>query len=189
MRTAAHDCAADHADAQDALANPPAFNRGRFERERLPDILTYCAERGIEGPRERSGKWRTCKCPKHGGWSLRVNTERGSWACMAGCGSGGDVLSLHQWLTGDNFVTAAQSLGAWVDDPTAPPIRRDRRPARLTAADALALIREDAVMIAQEAARACMVGTIEEAVKTAMLAAAGRILRLSDSRVGDHATR
>ncbi|MCS6810073.1 MAG: hypothetical protein NZ694_02240 [Tepidimonas sp.] len=167
----------------------PAGHRGRFDRERLPDALTYCAEHGIEGPRERRGQWRTFKCPRHGGWSLRINVEASSWCCMAGCGSGGDVLSLHRWLTDDDFVTAARVLGAWVDDPTAPPVRRDRRPAGLSAADALTLLRSDALLIAQEAARACRIGVIETAVKDALLAAAARILRVCDSREDGYAPR
>lgn len=155
--------------------------RGRFDRDRLPMPLDYLASIGLE-PIERRGTWRTFTCPQHGGRSLRVHTQRGSWACMAGCGSGGDLVSFEQWRSGADFPTAARALGAWVDDPTAPPMPPPTRPAGLSAADALQLLAADAESIAIEACRAAKLGRIEDAVKEHILAAAARILAVVRSR-------
>lgn len=155
--------------------------RGRFDRDRLPPPLDFMRSIGLE-PVERRGTWRTFTCPRHLGKSLRMHTLRGSWACMAGCGSGGDLVSFEQWRTGADFPTAARALGAcWVDDPTAPPMPPPR-PAGLSAADALQLLAADAESIGIEAARAARLGRVEDSVRDHLLAAAGRILAIVRSR-------
>lgn len=163
----------------------PAGRRGHFDRERLPDPEAYYTEVAGLRFRERRGVWRTTSCAFHGGSdSMRVNLRSGAWCCMSCGASGGDVLAYHMRAHGLDFVEAARQLGAWIDDSGGPIIRRDRRPAGLSAADALALMRADALLIAQEAARACRLGAIEASVKDVVLAAAVRIMRVCDSREG-----
>ena len=164
----------------------PTHRAGHFDREALPHPAEWLERIGIEGPRERRGVWRTYRCPKHGGWSLRVNTESGAFCCMAGCGSGGDLLAFEQWRAGASFIEAARALGAWRDDPSGPLVRTDRRPAGLSASDALALIRRDVESLAIEAARAAKAGEIEPSIRGYLIATAARVLSVIRSREVAH---
>lgn len=120
-----------------------------FERDRLPDPVSYFENEGLalKGP----GKWKTTECRFHGGSdSLRVNTASGAWVCMA-CGvKGCDVLSYEMQATGTEFVRAAQELGAWVDDGRPPP---STKPAALPPRAALAALAHETSLLFIEAAR------------------------------------
>lgn len=120
-----------------------------FERDRLPDPVSYFENEGLalKGP----GKWKTTECRFHGGSdSLRVNTASGAWVCMA-CGvKGGDVLAYEMQATGTEFVRAAQELGAWVDDGRPPPTTK---PAALPPRAALAALAHETSLLFIEAAR------------------------------------
>jgi len=164
----------------------PTHRAGFFDREALPEPAEWLERVGIEGPRERRGAWRTYRCPKHGGWSLRVNSQTGSWCCMAGCGSGGDLLAFEQWRTGASFIEAARALGAWRDDPSGPLVRIDRRPTGLSASDALVLIRRDVEALAVAAARAARAGVVEPTVRDYLVATAARVLSVIRSREAAH---
>lgn len=106
--------------------------RGEFQREHLPEPLTYFEDAGLR--LIGSGKWKTTRCEFHGGSdSLRINTETGGWCCMACGAKGGDVLAYHRQANGLDFIGAAKDLGAWQDndgkEPT--PARAPRKaPAR-----------------------------------------------------------
>jgi DNA primase len=155
-----------------------------FERDRLPDPLSYYTDTAGLQFREKRGLWRTAKCPWHGGTSLRINTRSGSWCCMAGCGSGGDVLGFHMALHGLEFVDAARQLGAWVDDPHSAPARQFR-PAGLSARDALRLVAHDALLVGIEAARAFQLKQVDEAAKVAVVAACARIGTVARAALGE----
>ena len=159
----------------------PTHRAGHFDREALPHPAEWLERIGIEGPRERRGVWRTYRCPKHGGWSLRVNTESGAFCCMAGCGSGGDLLAFEQWRAGASFIEAARALGAWRDDPSGPLVRTDRRPAGLSAGDALALARHDLEVVAIAALRIAR-GVGDDSDRCAILKSAARVLAVVRSR-------
>ena len=120
-----------------------------FERDRLPDPVSYLESEGLtlKGP----GKWKTTECRFHGGSdSMRVNTTTGAWVCMA-CGvKGGDVLSYEMRATGAEFVEAARALGAWVEDGRPPPTTK---PAALPPRAALAALAFETSLIYIEAAR------------------------------------
>lgn len=94
-----------------------------FDRQRLPDPITYFEASGMKLKGGRSSKWMTTSCLfHHGSDSMRVNVKTGAFKCM-NCGvGGGDILSFHMQLHDLEFVAAATALGAWVDDglPTAP---------------------------------------------------------------------
>lgn len=161
----------------------PTQRAGRFDRERLPEPLEYYTGTAGLTFRERRGRWRTTRCEFHNGSdSLRVNVETGAWCCMA-CGvNGGDVLAYHMRWRGLGFVEAACELGAWTADPHGPLVPLERRPAGLSAADCLALLEADATLVAIEAARAARLGRVEEAVRDAILRAAGRITTVISGR-------
>jgi CHC2 zinc finger len=85
-----------------------------FKRSLLPttqQYFTQIAPLELKG----GGDWRDAICPFHDDKSpsLRVNIEKGCFACMA-CGTkGGDVLAFHMKLRGFSFIAAAKDLGAW----------------------------------------------------------------------------
>ena len=88
-----------------------------FDRNLLPDPVTYFENQGLTLKGSRSTKWKTTTCNFHGGSdSMRVNVATGAWVCMS-CGEkGGDVLAHEIAVTGAEFVQAAKALGCWVDD-------------------------------------------------------------------------
>lgn len=106
-----------------------------FDRSALPEPVMYFEAAGL--PLQGRGKWRTTRCDFHDGSdSMRVNTESGGWCCMA-CGvSGGDVIAHLMQSTGADFVQAARTLGAWVEDGKPAPAR----PRRISASDAMQVI-------------------------------------------------
>lgn len=120
-----------------------------FERDRLPDPVSYFENQGLtlRGP----GKWKTTRCNFHDGSdSMRVNTASGAWVCMACGAKGGDVLAYEMQATGTEFVRAAQELGAWVDDGRPPP---STKPAALPPRAALAALAHETSLLFIEAAR------------------------------------
>lgn len=88
-----------------------------FDRNLLPDPVTYFESQGLALKGPRSAKWKTTACNFHGGSdSMRVNVATGAWVCMS-CGEkGGDVLAYEIKNGGLEFVDAAKALGCWVDD-------------------------------------------------------------------------
>lgn len=88
-----------------------------FERNRLPDPVSYYEAQGLKLNGPHSAKWRTSECKFHGGGdSMRVNVATGAFRCM-NCGArGGDVLAYHMAESGLEFVEAAKALGAWTED-------------------------------------------------------------------------
>ncbi|WP_038214926.1 hypothetical protein [Xenophilus azovorans] len=133
------------------------------------------------------GAWRTTRCAFHGGSdSMRVNIRSGGFCCMAGCGArGGDVLAYHMAAHGLGFVEAAKDLGAW--DPEDPAEAGQRsghrlpyRPLGLPARDALALLREDAMVVAVAAGNLASGHPLTEADRRRLQKGAARIQRLAD---------
>ncbi len=110
---------------------------GEFFRDRLPDPLSYFEGEGLA--LTGRGKWRTARCEFHGGSdSLRLNIESGAWVCMSCQEKGGDVLAYTMALHGLEFVDAARSLGAYVDDDK--PHRGQSKPGGLSARAALEVL-------------------------------------------------
>ena len=57
-----------------------------FNRDLLPDAMSYFEAQGLKLAGPRNAKWKTTACQFHGGSdSMRINTETGAFACMAGC--------------------------------------------------------------------------------------------------------
>jgi hypothetical protein len=151
-----------------------------FERDRLPDPVSYYEGEGLALKGPNSSKWKTTECRFHGGSdSMRINTQTGAFVCMAGCGAkGGDILSYQMQAHGIEFVVAAKSLGAWVEDgknirhvPVNPPA--------LPARAALQVLELETYLVVIEASRIAKghIPTQEELNR--ILAAANRILNIT----------
>lgn len=113
---------------------------GRFIREQLPDPLAYFDGEGV--PLKGSGTWRTGPCHFHGGSDcFRVNVKSGGFKCMNCEVKGGDVLAYAMQRHGLEFVEAALSLGAYVDDGR--PHQGQDRPTTLSARAAMECAAED----------------------------------------------
>lgn len=149
-----------------------------FAKDRLPDPVSYYEAQGLKF-RERKGKWRTTECRFHGGSdSLRVNTETGSFVCMAGCGArGGDIVAFQMALHGEDFVTAAKALGAWIEDGKPEP---NRRPAPFPPRDAIQLLRDESLLIAIAGANVAHGIQLTDDDRHRVLIAANRIQHVTE---------
>lgn len=148
-----------------------------FDKARLPDPVSYYEGQGLQF-RERRGKWRSAACSFHGSTdSMRVNTDSGAFACMAGCGArGGDVLAYHMAATGLSFIEAAKELGAWVDDGRPAPIRPTPLPAR----DALAVLAAESNLVALAAANLAHGVALSQVDLARLLQAAERVRKIAE---------
>lgn len=147
-----------------------------FDRTRLPDPIQFYEGEGLKlTPR---GKWRTTRCVFHDGSdSMRVNTDSGAFACMAECGArGGDVLAYRMAAHGEDFITAAKALGAWVDDGKPAPTR----PTPIAPRDALQLLARECNLVAVAAANVARGVVLKQADLDRVLKAAGRINRIAE---------
>lgn len=109
-----------------------------FDRDRLPDPVTYYESQGYKLVGPRSAPWRTTECRFHGGSdSMRVNVSTGAFRCM-NCGArGGDILHFHIATSGQDFRTAAMALGAWKENGKS---FKPERPSTLSPRSALQLV-------------------------------------------------
>jgi hypothetical protein len=109
-----------------------------FDRNQLPDPALFFEAEGA--PLQGKGKWRTTRCDFHGGSdSMRVNTESGGWVCMSCHISGGDVISYVMQRYGADFITAAKTVGAWIEDGRPAPTKARS----FSASDAMSVLSED----------------------------------------------
>lgn len=150
-----------------------------FNRELLPDPATYFESQGLTLAGPRNAKWKTTRCDFHGGRdSLRVNVQNGAWVCMA-CGEkGGDVLAYEMARTGADFVAAAKSLGAWIDDrqPLKP-----QRSAPLPPRAALAVLAFETTLAAVAAGNLANDVSLTDADRIRLQKAAGRINLIAEA--------
>jgi hypothetical protein len=147
-----------------------------FDRRLLPEPTEYFESRGLVFREPRSAKWRTTGCEFHGGSdSMRVNTQTGSFRCMACAVSGGDVLSYEMQLTGGEFVDAAKSLGAWVDDGRP---HRPQKPTTLPPRAALEVLGFEATVVAVAAGNIAKGVELTESDRQRLLLCANRIARV-----------
>jgi hypothetical protein len=144
-----------------------------FEREKLPDPVSYYESQGLIFKRSGPAPWRTTECRFHGGSdSMRIKVGSGTFVCMA-CGArGGDVLAYHMAAHGLGFVEAAKLLNAWAGDDRA---ERKYRPTPLSARDALSVLADEATLIALEGTRIGGGIDLSAADQERVLTAAGRI--------------
>ncbi len=150
-----------------------------FDRNLLPDPVTYFENQGLilKGP--RSAKWKTTTCNFHGGSdSMRVNVTSGAWVCMS-CGEkGGDVLAYEMKDGGKEFVDAAKALGCWVDDGR-PQVQT--KPAPLSPRQALSVMAFESTLAAVAAGNVANGVTLTDADRARLMVAANRINRLVEA--------
>lgn len=147
-----------------------------FDRTLLPDPLTFYENEGLKlTPR---GRWRTTSCTFHGGSdSMRINAQTGAFVCMAGCGArGGDVLAYRMAAHGEDFITAAKALCAWVEDGRPAPAR----PTPIAPRDALRLLALECTLVAVAAANVANGVALTKADMDRVLKAAGRVRRIAE---------
>lgn len=145
-----------------------------FDRARLPDPSSYFESEGLK--LTGRGKWRTTECRFHGGSdSMRINVQSGGFLCMAGCGAkGGDALAYRMAAHGEDFVTAARALGAWIEDGKPTP----KRPTSIAPRDAISLIANECNLVAVAAANLAHGVALTSIDLERLLKAAGRITRV-----------
>ena len=150
-----------------------------FDRNHLPDPVTYFENQGLilKGP--RSAKWKTTTCNLHGGLdSLRVNIASGAWVCMS-CGEkGGDVLAYEMKDGGKEFVDAAKALGCWIDDGR-PPVAT--KPTPLSPRLALSVMAFESTLAAVAAGNMPNGVALTDTDRARLLVAANRINRLVEA--------
>ena len=144
-----------------------------FNRDLLPDAMSYFESQGLKLAGPRSAKWKTTACQFHGGSdSMRINTQSGGWCCMS-CGeSGGDVLAYSMKLNGLEFVEAAKQLGAWVDDGKP---QRPQKPTALPPRAALEVMAFECFLVAVIAGNLAKGVILSEADRARLMVAVGRI--------------
>jgi len=151
---------------------------GKFQRERLPDPLSYYVDT-VGLTLTGKGKWRTTRCEFHqGSDSMRIHVPSGAFVCMAGCGArGGDVLAYHRAAHGMGFVEAAKALGAYTDD--AKPFAGSTKPTSIAGGALLNLAGAEltvSVMLLADA----QAGRMTDAGFERLLAAVGRVRYITD---------
>lgn len=148
-----------------------------FDRERLPEPRGYFEGQGLK--LSKRGKWRTTECRFHDGSdSMRINTGTGAWVCMSCGAKGGDVLAYEMAASGVDFVTAAKSLGAWVEDGK-PESRR--KPAPLPPRAALEVLSFEAMLTAVAAGNLAQGLVLNAKDRARLMTAAGRINKLVEA--------
>lgn len=150
-----------------------------FIRENLPDPVSYFEGRGQKIIGKRGKRFRT-NCAIHGGDgdTLSVLREDGGFNCFSCGAKGGDIVNYQMQATGEDFVTACKSLGAWVDDgkPAA-----HHKPTPLSPRQALQMLAFEMQIGAIEIARAGHGHFPDEETKDRLLQAAGRINSINEA--------
>lgn len=147
-----------------------------FDRDRLPDAVSYYEGQGLILTGPRSAKWKTTRCELHGGGdSMRVNVATGAFRCM-NCGArGGDVLAYHMAESGLEFVEAAKALGAWIEDGKA---HRPQKPTALSPRAALEVLSFESTLVAVAAGNLAKGLMLSDTDRNRLLICAGRINRV-----------
>lgn len=149
-----------------------------FDHEQLPEPASYYEAQGLVLKGPRNSKWRTTACQFHGGSdSLRVNMATGAWVCMS-CGEkGGDVLAYQMKAHGQEFVAAAQALGAWVDDKKP---HRPWKPTALPPRAALEVLAFETTIVAVCAGNMAKGIVLTDIDRKRLMTCASRICRLAE---------
>ncbi len=142
-----------------------------FQRNLLPDPIRYFESEGLR--LAGRGKWRTTRCPVHGGETLRINVETGEFCCIGACEMrGGDVLAFHMAIHGSSFEQAAKALGAWVPDRRK---RQSTKPAPMSIRAALSAVRFESAVLGVAARSWSQTGRLSEKDRVRIAESAKRI--------------
>ena len=144
-----------------------------FNKDALPDPLSYCSDEGIQ--LDGRGVWRSAYCEFHGGKALRINSKTGAWVCM-NCGEkGGDILSFHMRRYHADFVEACIGLGAWTYDGKG----QASKPTPLPARAALQVLGFESELVAVAAGNVAHGVHLTTTDRDRVMVAAGRINRIA----------
>lgn len=147
-----------------------------FDRDRLPEPVSYYEAQGLRLIGPRSAKWKTTECRFHGGSdSMRVNMATGAFCCMSCGAKGGDVLAFEMALNGSEFIAAARSLGAWVEDGK--PMRQ-HKPTPLPPRAALEVLGFESTVVAVAAGNLAKGLALTDDDRARLLTCASRINRI-----------
>jgi hypothetical protein len=150
-----------------------------FEREKLPDPVSYYESQGLNLLGSNRSPWKTTECRFHGGSdSLRINIIKGAFVCMACGAKGGDVLSHFMISKGMEFVDAAKALGAWTGSDS-PQIQR--KPAGLSPRSAMEVLSFEALIAAVAAANVARGVLLNKRDLERLLLASNRITKLVEA--------
>ena len=150
-----------------------------FERDRLPDPVSYYENLDLLLKGARTAHWKTTECRFHGGSdSMRINVRTGAFVCMA-CGvKGGDVVSHFMQSKGMEFVDAAKALGAWTGSDS-PQIQR--KPAGLSPRSAMEVLSFEALIAAVAAANVARGVVLNKGDLDRLLLVSNRITKLVEA--------
>ena len=83
-----------------------------FYREWLPNPISFYESKGLK--LHGKGEWRSALCCFHSekNPSLRINIHNGAFRCFPCGASGGSVLDFQMLYYGQQFLAAAETLGA-----------------------------------------------------------------------------
>ena len=148
-----------------------------YDRNQLPDPANFFESESLVLKGPSSSTWKTTKCDFHGGSdSMRVNVKTGAFRCM-NCGeSGGDVLSYLMKKHGLEFVSAAKSIGAWVNDGKP---QQQFKPTTLSPRAALQVLNREATITAVAAGNLAKGITLSEIDFKRLFVCVHRIGRIS----------
>jgi len=148
-----------------------------YDRNQLPDPANFFESESLVLKGPSSSTWKTTKCDFHGGSdSMRVNVKTGAFRCM-NCGeSGGDVLSYLMKKHGLEFVSAAKSIGAWVNDGKP---QQQFKPTTLSPRAALQVLNREATITAVAAGNLAKGMTLSEIDFKRLFVCVHRIGRIS----------
>jgi hypothetical protein len=149
-----------------------------FERNHLPDPVGYYTDAAGLALQGR-GTWRTTRCEFHDGSdSMRINIKTGAFRCMAECGArGGDVLAYHMAAHCMEFIEAAKTLGAWVDDGKG---ENRRKPTVIPARDMLEIAAHEIIVASLVASDLAHGREVSETDRERLTVAAGRLGRIAE---------
>ena len=147
-----------------------------FDRNQLPDPVTYFENQGLTLKGPSGAKWKTTTCNFHGGSdSMRVNMASGAWVCMSCNVKGGDVLSYEMQSSGSEFTDAAKALGCWTDDGRPP---TTTKPTPISARQALSVMAFESTLTAVAAGNIAHGMNLTDTDRARLMVAANRINRL-----------
>lgn len=144
-----------------------------FNRNLLPNPISYYESQGYRLVGPRAAAWRTTECRFHGGSdSMRIKVSSGAFRCFACEAAGGDVIAFHMATFDVSFIDASKALGAWVDDGR--PVER-HRPTSFSTRDGLEVVRFEAQLAAVAAGNMAHGVVLNDDDRRRLLVAAGRI--------------
>lgn len=148
----------------------------KFDRNLLPNPTDYYESEGLHLRGPTGASWKTTECKFHGGSdSMRVNVKTGAFRCM-NCGArGGDLLAYQVATYGQDFIDAAKSLGAWVDDGRP---KKVQKPTSLSPRSSLEVLSFESTVVAVIAAGIASGAYLTDDDRDRLLLCANRINRI-----------